>query len=139
LSAGPDQPYVDVAALDDLAEGQPLIVTFEGRSVGVLLWRDEVFALRNICPHQLGPVCQGYAMPLLTSESRGTVKADDDKCVLICPWHGWEFDVRSGRAAWGSSRYRLKTYETRVVDGRVLVRLSGRAGAEDSRRTRPAR
>jgi nitrite reductase/ring-hydroxylating ferredoxin subunit len=127
--------FVDVAAYDDLIEAKPKIVTVAGREIGVVRWREEVFALRNICPHQLGPVCAGYAMPLLVGEADGTIEVDDDTLVVVCPWHNWEFDARTGRAAWADAPYRLKTYPVQVVDGRVLVD-PGRAAEKEAGRAR---
>jgi nitrite reductase/ring-hydroxylating ferredoxin subunit len=113
--------YVDVGAAEDFPEGEPRVVQLAGREVGIARWRGEVFALRNICPHQYGPVCGGYAMPMLLGDVNGVLEVDDDKLVIVCPWHGWEFDARTGRAAWGQSAYRLKTFPAKIETGRVLV------------------
>jgi nitrite reductase/ring-hydroxylating ferredoxin subunit len=58
----------------------------------------------------------------------GVLEYDSDRLVLSCPWHGWEFDVETGRAIWDES-YRAKTYATTVRDGRVLVEIGGSADA----------
>src|SRR5690242_1236078 len=102
--------FVDVGEIEDFPEGKPKIVQLAGREVGVTRWRGEVFALRNICPHQYGPVCGGYAMPMVVGDVNGVLEVDDDRLVMVCPWHGWEFDARTGAAAWGKSHYKLKTY-----------------------------
>ena len=125
--------FVDVAALADLTEGKPRILSVAGREIGLIRWRDEVFAVRNICPHQLGPVCGGYAMPLLTGAVDGSIEVEDDRPVVVCPWHNWEFDVRTGRAAWADAPYRLKTYPVRVEGGRVLVD-PGKAATKEAER-----
>jgi nitrite reductase (NADH) small subunit len=113
--------FVDVGAESDFEEGVPKPLSAEGREIGVVRWRGEVFALRNICPHEYGPVCAGYAMPMLIGEADGTMDIDEDRLVIVCPWHGWEFNARDGRAAWGKSNFKLKTYPAEVRDGRVLV------------------
>jgi nitrite reductase/ring-hydroxylating ferredoxin subunit len=41
--------------------------------------------------------------------------------ILRCPWHGWEFDVRTGRSWCDPARIRTKTYEVGVEPGRSLV------------------
>jgi len=130
-----DVKFIDVAGVDELVDGKPKIVTVAGREVGIIRWRDEVFAIRNICPHQLGPVCAGYAMPLLVGEADGTIEVDEDTPVVVCPWHNWEFDARTGRAAWADAPYRLKTYPVQVVAGRVLVD-PGRAADRGARSAR---
>jgi nitrite reductase (NADH) small subunit len=47
------------------------------------------------------------------------VRVDDERPVIVCPWHRWEFEVRTGRAVTGPER--LKMYPVHVRDGRVLV------------------
>jgi nitrite reductase (NADH) small subunit len=42
--------------------------------------------------------------------------------VIACPWHGWEFDVRTGVSLW-DDHYRVRTYPAHVSNGRVLVDL----------------
>ena len=121
--------FVDVGEIEDFPEGKPKIVQLAGREVGVTRWRGEVFALRNICPHQYGPVCGGYAMPMVVGDVNGVLEVDDDRLVMVCPWHGWEFDARTGAAAWGKSHYKLKTYPAKIEDGRVLVDAGGRAAS----------
>lgn len=113
--------FVDVGAVEEFVEGRPRVVQLSGREVGVLAWRGEVFAVRNICPHQYGPVCRGSAMPLIVSDQEGVMDLDENTPVIICPWHGWEFEARTGRAAWGESPYKLKTYPVKIEAGRVLV------------------
>lgn len=120
--------FVDVLALDELEERRPKLATVEGREIGIIRWNGDVYALRNVCPHQFGPVCRGHVMPLITGGLDDRLEADSDRPVLVCPWHGWEFDVATGRSAWGDTpyRYRLKTYEVKIEDGRVLVEVDTR-------------
>ena len=88
----------------------------------MIRWADKLYAVRNVCPHQSGPVCQGQLLPLLTAAEPGVTSLDRDagQPVLACPWHGWEFGLDSGSAVW-NARYRLRTYAIEVRDGRVLV------------------
>lgn len=128
--------FTDVGADDEFEEGIAKVVLVEGRQVGVIRWRDEVYALRNICPHEYAPVCNGHAMPMITGDCTGAIDYDEDRLVVVCPWHGWEFEARTGLAAWGRSTYRLKTYPAKVEDGRVLVDVGRaakkRAAAEEA-------
>jgi nitrite reductase (NADH) small subunit len=117
---------VDVGSIDDFVEAVPRVVAVDGREIGIVVWQREVFALRNICPHQLGPICGGYVMRKIVSDASHAVDVQNDNPVVICPWHGWEFEVRTGRAAWGDPSYKLRTYPAAVVDGRVLVDASPR-------------
>jgi nitrite reductase (NADH) small subunit len=121
---------VDAGAFEELEERRPRITVVEGREIGLIRWGENVYAVRNICPHQFGPVCRGHTMPLITGDLDGNRFADPERPVLVCPWHGWEFDIASGTSAWGDTpyRYKLKTYPVEVREGRVLVDV-GRAAS----------
>jgi nitrite reductase/ring-hydroxylating ferredoxin subunit len=114
---------VDVGAVDDFPAGSVRVVLADGKEVGVLRWRDAWYALRNICPHLGAPLCSGVSRALLTQERAASedLVVDVDRPVIECPWHHWEFDVRSGASLVGSER--VKTYPVHVDEGRVLVDL----------------
>jgi nitrite reductase/ring-hydroxylating ferredoxin subunit len=80
-----------------------------------------VFAVRNSCPHQSGPLCAGSLLGRLESPGVGEVTRAAGP-VLACPWHGWEFDLETGWAVW-DRRYRVTTFPTTVENGRVLVEI----------------
>lgn len=122
-----ERQWVDVGGLEDFEDRRPRVVEIQGREIGVLRWRGEVFAMRNVCPHQHAPVCRGTALALITADETGKMEVDPTRPVVACPWHGWEFDARSGRAIWSGSRYKLKTYPAQVRDGRVLIAVAGAA------------
>lgn len=116
-----------VARHADLAEGGRKVVSVNGVEVGIFLVGGDVYAWLNHCPHQGGPVCQGRLMKGVEE------RLDDDKKSLgihykdgslniICPWHGFEFDVRTGRYA-GAGALKLKAIPVSVRDGGVYVRL----------------
>jgi nitrite reductase/ring-hydroxylating ferredoxin subunit len=113
--------FADVGAVDDFPEGRLRVVEVHDRSVGVVQWKGEFLALRNICPHQYGPVCGGHAMRMIIEDSERTLEVDKERLVVVCPWHSWEFDAKTGKPIWASSRYRLTTYPTRVRSQRVEV------------------
>jgi nitrite reductase/ring-hydroxylating ferredoxin subunit len=115
----------DVGALDDFEERRPAVVEVDGREVGILRWNGDFFAVRNICPHMLAPVCRGIALALITSDEQGAPQVDADHPVIACPWHGWEFDVATGRAVCQGLDYKVRTYPTTVEEGRVKV-MAGR-------------
>jgi nitrite reductase/ring-hydroxylating ferredoxin subunit len=121
-----------VADVDAIPDGGSIVVELEGRAIGVFKVRGEVFALRNRCPHQGGPVCTGAVVPTLTArvEPSGAVTEffDESRMVVACPWHGWEFDLRNGRCVADRSRG-IATYEAEVRDGQVIVHTRTRASS----------
>jgi nitrite reductase/ring-hydroxylating ferredoxin subunit len=60
---------------------------------------DELYALDNHCPHNGGPL------------GKGTL----DGQRLICPWHGWSWDVTSGRNCWPGTDWRALRVPVRVL------------------------
>lgn len=121
---------VDAGPLAGFREHEVQIVLLDGREVGIVRWDGEVYAVANLCVHQRGPLCRGTLASRLSASAPGSMELDDAAPVLACPWHGWEFDVRTGRAIWDRS-YRVRTYPTRVEKGRVLVELRRSASGAD--------
>ena len=87
-----------VAGADEIAPGERKIVTVAGRSIGVFNVGGEYFALRNRCPHQGGALCEGQLWGVLQSERPGEFDYRPSREVLACPWHGWEFHLRTGQS-----------------------------------------
>ncbi len=119
---------IEVGSLDDFPPRTVTVVPAGGVEVGIVRWDDDaVYALRNVCPHALGPVCAGRLGPKIVAPGGDPMALDvDESCpVIACAWHGWEFDVRTGQAVWPDARMRVKTYPARVEEGRVLVALDG--------------
>jgi nitrite reductase/ring-hydroxylating ferredoxin subunit len=109
----------DVGSEGDLrAEGR-LLACIGGREVGVLLdERGVAHAFRNRCPHHGAPLCEGVVRPRLAG-TPGSYRLDGS-AVLHCPWHGWQFELESGRCP-EDARMRVAVYEVRIDAGRVLV------------------
>lgn len=114
---------IDLGPLEDFPPDQPRVVTVDDREIGVIRWGDEIFAVRNICPHMFAPVCDGGVGPrIFFDEAAGDVQADPDRPIVACPWHGWEFDVRTGRSLM-DPRTVVRTYAAWIENGRVLIDL----------------
>jgi nitrite reductase/ring-hydroxylating ferredoxin subunit len=109
-----------VAPAADLEDGERVIVDIRGREIALFKNDDEYYAVLNFCPHQGGPLCEGLL--------DGTLTVDDDwewtySCegeIISCPWHGWEFDIKTGEHL-SKSKYRVPTYEVVERDGEVYL------------------
>ncbi|MCE3551400.1 Rieske (2Fe-2S) protein [Pseudonocardia sp. RS11V-5] len=110
-----------VARTDELADGERKIVEIEGRSIGLFRVGDAWYAVRNTCPHQSGPLCRGYLTGLLESDGPGEFRYSRRGEMLRCPWHGWEFDLRTGQSWVDPTRLRVRHYETTVEPGSALL------------------
>jgi nitrite reductase/ring-hydroxylating ferredoxin subunit len=85
-----------VAQMDEIPEGGKKIVSVKGIEFGIFNVDGNYYAWRNVCPHAGAPVCLGNVcgtrLPSLVYEY--TYGRDNE--ILRCPWHGWEFDLKTG-------------------------------------------
>ncbi|MPZ68563.1 MAG: Rieske 2Fe-2S domain-containing protein [Actinobacteria bacterium] len=114
-----------VGSVDDLKSGNRLIVSINGTEVSVFQSSGRYFAFQNRCLHQGGPVGEGALMPKVTAVlGRGREvleeRFDDNIVHLVCPWHGWEYELPSGECV-ADRRLRLPSFEVRVKEGKVYV------------------
>jgi nitrite reductase/ring-hydroxylating ferredoxin subunit len=80
----------------------------------VFHWQGQFYAYANMCLHQGGPACEGVIMHKVEDvigPDRTWVgqKFSDDKVHFVCPWHGYEYDMKTGECA-ADKRLRLKKY-----------------------------
>lgn len=119
-----------VATVDEIRPGERKIVEIADRSVGVFNLDGEFFALRNRCPHQGGPVCKGRLSGFVQSAEPGEYRYSRRGEILRCPWHGWEFDVRTGQSWYDPIRPRVRRFQVSIADGGTLL-AEAEASPED--------
>jgi nitrite reductase/ring-hydroxylating ferredoxin subunit len=100
--------------MSELPPGQRKIVEAEGRSIGVFNVHGRFYALRNSCPHQAAPLCRGAIKGMAMPGKPGEYSWAREGEILRCPWHGWEFDITTGRSVFNPHKTRVKTYEVTV-------------------------
>jgi 3-phenylpropionate/trans-cinnamate dioxygenase ferredoxin subunit len=103
-----------VGRISELPPGERKIVEVEGRSIGVFNVHGQLYALRNRCPHQAAPLCLGAIKGMPLPGKPGEYIWAREGEILRCPWHGWEFDITTGRSIFNPHRTRVKTYEVTV-------------------------
>jgi 3-phenylpropionate/trans-cinnamate dioxygenase ferredoxin subunit len=106
-----------VATTDELPPGSRKIVEIAGRSIGVFNVGGEYFALRNRCPHQGGPLCEGRLAGFVDSSGPGDIRYSRRGEILRCPWHAWEYDIRTGQSYFNPAVIRVRYFETSVNTG----------------------
>lgn len=116
-----------VAALtEDVLEGGRVVVDVEGVEVGIFRLDGRLYAWENRCAHVGGPVCQGTLMNRVVErldEDRRSLGDDfGDELHIVCPWHGYEYNVRTG-AHPTDPRARLRGIDVEERGGEILVRL----------------
>ena len=111
-----------VARVEELAtDGARVIKEVAGQEIAVFRIDGELYAMANYCVHQAGPLCEGRLTGRTVFDAdEEEWHYEDDGSVVRCPWHGWRFDVRTGRSL-QSERYAAPTYDVKVIDGDVYV------------------
>ena len=106
-SRGEESTRVSLGSLDSLRRELPLTVDFDGRTFRVVEVDGELVAHATECPHLLGPL--------------GETEIEDGK--ILCPWHGYAFDVRNGRSCDGRGLSLAKPPEIEIAAGSRNVEL----------------
>jgi 3-phenylpropionate/trans-cinnamate dioxygenase ferredoxin component len=100
---------LDVCPVEELPPGQVKIVYAGSIAVGVYNLNGDYFALEDRCSHDDGPLCEG--------------DFDPEEGVAICPRHGANIDIRTGRALTLPAVEAVETFPVRVEDGIVKVEV----------------
>jgi nitrite reductase/ring-hydroxylating ferredoxin subunit len=104
-----------VAKLAQMKDGDRRIVRGERGEIGVFHQGGAFHAYSNTCLHSGGPACEGLVMPLVVDviaedkTYQGQV-FDEGEMHFVCPWHGWEYDMKTGVCI-GDRRQKLRKYE----------------------------
>lgn len=98
--------FVKMATLDELPPGSAKEVEHEGRIYALFNIDGQISAIDGVCPHQGGPLAEG--------QIEGT--------TVLCPWHGWRFDVRTGKTPLGP-RVKQAVFEVRIEGQDVFVQV----------------
>src|SRR3954470_24498951 len=111
-----------VATTSEIPVGGRKLVTVKGRPIAIFNLGGEYFGLLNRCPHQGGALCEGAITGLLESPQPGKYIYTRKGEILRCPWHGWEFDIRTGQSYCDPERIRTKSYPAHVESGASVVK-----------------
>ncbi len=111
-----------VADTNDLDEdGERVITEIDGQEIAVFRIDGDYHALPNYCIHQSGPLCEGELTGHMTvGEDNWEWKYDFSEDIITCPWHGWKFDVTTGKNI-KDERYVVPTYDVEVENDQIYV------------------
>jgi nitrite reductase/ring-hydroxylating ferredoxin subunit len=110
-----------VAATGDIPPGNRKLFVIKGRPIAIFNLDGEYFGLLNRCPHQGGSLCDGVVTGLLESSEPGSYSYSRQGEIVRCPWHGWEFDIRTGQSYCDPERIRTKAYDVAAESGQTVV------------------
>ena len=100
---------VDVCPVDELPPGRMKLVPVGVITVGVYNCGGELYAIEDRCSHDDGPLCEG--------------DWEADSCSVVCPRHGSNFDLATGRPLTLPATQPVDTFPVLVEDGLVKVEV----------------
>ena len=98
------EEFRTVARVDEVPPGTLKTVQVGEEAIALANVDGELHAVQNACIHLEGPLGEGRL----------------EGARLSCPWHGWQYDVRTGKNMFDRA-IELRTYEVRVEDGEVKI------------------
>jgi 3-phenylpropionate/trans-cinnamate dioxygenase ferredoxin subunit len=111
-----------VATTSEIQDGGRKVVTLGGREIVLFRVGGEFFALLNRCPHEGAKLCGGRLVGMLTSDEPGRYGWSRPNEILRCPWHGWEFDIRTGQSFADPNKFRTRSFPVAIEPGALLVK-----------------
>ena len=97
--------FVEIAPASELPNGERLFLEIEGKAIVIFNIAGQLFAIGDVCTHDDGPLGDG----------------DLDGFNIVCPRHGAEFDVRTGKVVQMPAVVDIPAYPVKVVDGMIQV------------------
>lgn len=116
-----------VARVSEITPGGRKRVEAAGRQIALFNLNGEFFAIADRCPHESGSLCDGKITGLAEADEPGKYRFSRPGEFIKCPWHGWEFDIRTGQSRCDPAHVRVRAYDAHVEHGADLVQQSYRA------------
>ena len=111
-----------VATVAEIPAGERKHVTAGGRDIGIFNVDGSFYALANRCPHEGGSLCEGFVTGIALSDGPNDYRMERKGEFLRCPWHGWEFDIRTGQSWCDPKDVRIRQFPVKVEHGEDLVK-----------------
>lgn len=115
-------PRHPVLKESELPPGARKLVKVAGIEIGLFNVAGQVHAYRNVCPHGGAPVCLGKVTGTTLPSRVYEYEYGLEGCILRCPWHGWEFDIKTGQSYVDPDKTRIRTYPVEVETGAAVVK-----------------
>jgi nitrite reductase (NADH) small subunit len=116
-----------VANAAELRHGAKKTVTIDGKSISIFNVQGEFYALRDVCPHQGAPLGKGKIVGIHEcGENLDDIRLVKQGEVIRCPWHGWEFDIKTGQSIFDPQGCFLKTYAVSLdkeQEGAIIIHI----------------
>jgi 3-phenylpropionate/trans-cinnamate dioxygenase ferredoxin component len=99
--------FVKVATTDEMTEQPVKCVEVAGKKIALFDVQGEIFALSDTCTHRGGPLSEGEL----------------EATTVTCPWHGAQFDVRTGGILGPPATTDVKSYPVRVRGKDIVIEI----------------
>lgn len=116
-----NKPHV-VARVSEVPPGERKRVEIGRRAIALFNLDGEFFAIGDTCPHEFGSLCKGKLVGLAESDEPGKYRFSRSGEFVKCPWHGWEFDIRTGQSYCDPAAVRVRSFDASVAKGEDIVK-----------------
>lgn len=103
------ETWTPITCMESIPPREGRAVHLDGLDLAIFNLGDRFMTIENRCPHKGGPLCDGIVTDL----------------AVVCPLHGWKFDLQSGLAVRAAEPACVATFPTCVENGIVLVNIAG--------------
>ena len=114
-----------VAKNADFKDGEKKLVPHGKYGIGVYRRNGNLYAYLNLCGHQGGPACEGLMMAqveevIADDKTYQGMRFNDDDMHIVCPWHGWEYHLKTGEFV-ANPKIRLRKFEVEERGDEIYV------------------
>jgi nitrite reductase/ring-hydroxylating ferredoxin subunit len=114
-----------VAKASEFTDGDRRIVFVGDHEIGVFRHEGQYYAYSNFCLHQGGPACEGLTIAKVEERLRPDKTSQglyfsDTEMHFVCPWHGMEYDMKTGECV-SDRKMKLKKYQILQKGDEVYV------------------
>jgi nitrite reductase/ring-hydroxylating ferredoxin subunit len=110
-----------VAPASDIPPGERKLFSIKGRPIAIFNLNGDYFGMFNRCPHQGGSLCDGAVTGIVESSLPGRYEYSRKGEFIRCPWHGWEFDIKTGKSYCSPDKIKARSYPVEKAHGAELV------------------
>ena len=110
-----------VATVGEIAPGASKLVAVAGREIGILNLAGSYYAILSKCPHEGASLCRGKIVRRVESDEPGRYRVIPGSEMIRCPWHGWQYDIRTGRSWCDADNIALRQYAVAVESGSSIL------------------
>lgn len=118
---------ITVCKKDELRPGDKKVINVNKRSILVVCKSpEEIYAIRDVCPHQGAPLSKGSFSGTVDGDEVGEYRYVREHEIVRCPWHGFEFEAKTGCSLHDPRTSKVKTYPVYVENDSIILEISER-------------